>query len=158
VSPGLVVALTVAATAGAMLSMATKDRVRALGLPGGPERAIAFLLGGRDGRLLLVAVFAVFGLPVAALAAVAVPSWLSLTVRVVAVQRSGRGGTPRARHSKSQAGPSHPGGPRSEAEQGSRDREPQGWTERHEWPEDHQARSDTDHVSPGSDTDHFSPE
>ena len=86
-SPGLVLALTVAATAGAMLSMATKDRIRALGLPGAPERRIAFLLGGRDGRLLLVAVFAVFGLPVAALAAVAVPSWLSLTVRVVAVQR-----------------------------------------------------------------------
>ena len=87
VSPGLVVALTVAATAGAMLSMATKDRVRALGLPGGPERAIAFLLGGRDGRVLLVAVFAVLGLPVVALAAVAVTSWLSLSVRVVAVRR-----------------------------------------------------------------------
>lgn len=86
-SPGPVVALTVAATAGAMLSMATKDRIRALALPGGPERAIAFLLGGRDGRLLLVAVFAMFGLPVVALAAVAVTSWLSLTVRVVAVQR-----------------------------------------------------------------------
>ena len=84
---GLVVALTVAATAGAMLSMATKDRVRALGLPGGPERAIAFLLGGRDGRLLLVAVFAVVGLPVLALAAVAVPSWLSLTARMIAVHR-----------------------------------------------------------------------
>ncbi len=87
VSPGLVVALTVAATAGAMLSMATKDRIRALGLPGGPERAIAFLLGGRDGRLLLVAVFAVLRLPVVALAVVAVTSWLSLTVRVVAVHR-----------------------------------------------------------------------
>jgi phosphatidylglycerophosphate synthase len=107
-SPGLVLALTVAATAGAMLSMATKDRIRALGLPGAPERHIAFLLGGRDGRLLLVAVFAVFGLPVAALAAVAVPSWLSLTVRVVAVQRNGRTGTPKASQSKSQAGRSHP--------------------------------------------------
>jgi choline kinase/phosphatidylglycerophosphate synthase len=85
-SPALVV-LAVAATTGAILSMATKDRVRALGLPDAPERQIGFLLGGRDGRLLLVAVFAVFGLPVAALAAVAVPSWLSLTVRVVAVQR-----------------------------------------------------------------------
>jgi 1L-myo-inositol 1-phosphate cytidylyltransferase / CDP-L-myo-inositol myo-inositolphosphotransferase len=107
-SPGLVLALTVAATAGAMLSMATKDRIRALGLPGAPERHIAFLLGGRDGRLLLVAVFAVFGLPVAALAAVAVPSWLSLTVRVIAVQRNGRTGTPRAGESKSRAGQSHP--------------------------------------------------
>lgn len=88
VSPAPVVALTVAATAGAMLSMATKDRIRALGLPRAPERAIAFLLGGRDGRLLLVAVFAVSGLPVVALAAVAVTSWPSLAVRVVAVHRS----------------------------------------------------------------------
>jgi choline kinase/phosphatidylglycerophosphate synthase len=88
-NPILVLALTVGATAGAMLSMATKDRIRALGLPDAPERRIAFLLGGRDGRLLLVAVFAVLGLPVAALAAVAVPSWLSLIVRVFAVRRAG---------------------------------------------------------------------
>jgi 1L-myo-inositol 1-phosphate cytidylyltransferase / CDP-L-myo-inositol myo-inositolphosphotransferase len=112
-SPGLVVALTVAATAGAMLSMATKDRVHALGLPRGPEQAIAFLLGGRDGRLLLVAVFAVFGVPVMALAAVAVPSWLSLTVRMVAVHRrasrsatrwSGMDEVPDSTHPRTRAG------------------------------------------------------
>jgi 1L-myo-inositol 1-phosphate cytidylyltransferase / CDP-L-myo-inositol myo-inositolphosphotransferase len=86
--PEWIVALSVAATAGSMLSMATKDRILALGLPRGPERAIGFLLGGRDGRSLLAAVFAVVGLPVAALAAVTLTSWLSLIVRVGAVHRS----------------------------------------------------------------------
>ncbi|HZD68809.1 MAG TPA: CDP-alcohol phosphatidyltransferase family protein, partial [Actinomycetes bacterium] len=49
----IVLALTVAGTAGALLSMATKDRAAALGLPSAPERALGWLLGGRDGRLLL---------------------------------------------------------------------------------------------------------
>jgi hypothetical protein len=48
----------------------------ALGLAG------AALLGGRDGRLLLVAVGAVLGAPVAALAAVTATSALSLGLRV----------------------------------------------------------------------------
>jgi hypothetical protein len=52
---------TVAATTGALLSMASKDRAAALGLPPAPERALGWLLGGRDGRLLLVAVGAVVG-------------------------------------------------------------------------------------------------
>jgi hypothetical protein len=43
-----------------------------------PERALGWLLGGRDGRLLLVAVGAVLGAPVAALAAVTATSALSL--------------------------------------------------------------------------------
>jgi hypothetical protein len=60
-TPSLILALTVAATTGSMLSMATKDRVRALALPAAPEGPIAFLLGGRDGRLLLLALFAVLG-------------------------------------------------------------------------------------------------
>jgi hypothetical protein len=50
---------TVAATTGSLLSMASKDRTAALGLPAAPERALGWLLGGRDGRLLLVAVGAV---------------------------------------------------------------------------------------------------
>jgi 1L-myo-inositol 1-phosphate cytidylyltransferase / CDP-L-myo-inositol myo-inositolphosphotransferase len=95
-SPGLILALTVAATAGSVLSMATKDRVRALGLPAAPEGPIAFLLGGRDGRLLLLALFAVLGLPVVALLAVTATSWLSMTVRVIVVRR-------RARHAAVQA-------------------------------------------------------
>jgi 1L-myo-inositol 1-phosphate cytidylyltransferase / CDP-L-myo-inositol myo-inositolphosphotransferase len=49
-----VLGLTVAATTGALLSMASKDRAAALGPPPAPERALGWLLGGRDGRLLLV--------------------------------------------------------------------------------------------------------
>ena len=77
-----VLVLTVAATAGALLSMASKDRAAALGLPPAPERALGWLLGGRDGRLLLVAVGALLGAPIAALAAVTATSALSLSLRV----------------------------------------------------------------------------
>ncbi len=77
-----VVVLVTAATAGSMLSMATKDRVAALGLEPPSERRIGWLLGGRDGRLLLVAVLSVLGLPVAALAATAATSLLSAVIRV----------------------------------------------------------------------------
>jgi CDP-L-myo-inositol myo-inositolphosphotransferase len=84
-SPSLVAALAVAATAGSILSMATKDRIVALGLSGSPERAIGYMLAGRDGRLLLIAVLAILGMPVAALGAVAAISTVALIVRVVAV-------------------------------------------------------------------------
>jgi choline kinase/phosphatidylglycerophosphate synthase len=83
----IVLALTVAATAGALLSMATKDRAAALGLPSAPERALGWLLGGRDGRLLLVAVGALLDAPVAALAAVTATSALSLSLRVAFLRR-----------------------------------------------------------------------
>jgi 1L-myo-inositol 1-phosphate cytidylyltransferase / CDP-L-myo-inositol myo-inositolphosphotransferase len=82
-----VLALTVAATAGALLSMATKDRAAALGLPPAPERALGWLLGGRDGRLLLVTLGALLGLPVAALAAVTATSALSLGLRIAFLRR-----------------------------------------------------------------------
>jgi phosphatidylglycerophosphate synthase len=81
-----VLALTVAATTGALLSMASKDRAAALG-PQAPERALGWLLGGRDGRLLLVAVGAVLGAPVAALAAVTATSTLSLGLWVAFLRR-----------------------------------------------------------------------
>jgi 1L-myo-inositol 1-phosphate cytidylyltransferase / CDP-L-myo-inositol myo-inositolphosphotransferase len=83
----MVLALTVAATAGALLSMATKDRAAALGLPAAPERALGWLLGGRDGRLLLVAVGALLGAPLATLAAVTATSALSLGLRVAFLRR-----------------------------------------------------------------------
>jgi choline kinase/phosphatidylglycerophosphate synthase len=79
-----VLALTVAATTGALLSMASKDRAAALGLPPAPERALGWLLGGRDGRLLLVAV----GAPLATLAAVTATSALSLGLRVAFLRRA----------------------------------------------------------------------
>lgn len=87
----IVLVLTVAATAGALLSMATKDRAAALGLPSAPERALGWLLGGRDGRLLLVAVGALLSAPIAALAALTATSALSLSLRVAFLRRpSGR--------------------------------------------------------------------
>jgi CDP-L-myo-inositol myo-inositolphosphotransferase len=81
--PRAVVVLGVAATTGSLLSMATKDRIRALGIPPPPERWIGFLLGGRDGRLALVAVGALAGSPVGALIAVTISSGLSLVARMV---------------------------------------------------------------------------
>jgi 1L-myo-inositol 1-phosphate cytidylyltransferase / CDP-L-myo-inositol myo-inositolphosphotransferase len=83
-----VLALTVAATTGALLSMASKDRAAALGLPPAPERALGWLLGGRDGRLLLVAVGALLGAPLATLAAVTATSALSLGLRVAFLRRA----------------------------------------------------------------------
>ena len=85
--PRGVLVWTVAATTGALLSMASKDRAAALGLPPAPERALGWLLGGRDGRLLLVTVGAVLGEPVAALAAVTATSALSLGLRVAFLRR-----------------------------------------------------------------------
>jgi hypothetical protein len=85
--PRGVLVLTVAATTGALLSMASKDRAAALGLPPAPERLLGWLLGGRDGRLLLVAVGAVLGAPVAVLVAVSATSAVSLGLRVAFLRR-----------------------------------------------------------------------
>jgi hypothetical protein len=87
-SPEVVVWLTVAATAGSLLSMASKDRATALGLPSAPERQLGYLLGGRDGRLLIVAVGSILGLPAEALIAVAATSAASLALRLWAIRRS----------------------------------------------------------------------
>jgi phosphatidylglycerophosphate synthase len=88
--PSVVLVLAVAATAGALLSMATKDRAAALGLDPAPERALAFLLGGRDGRLLLVAVGSLAGQPTLTLIAVTATSALSLALRLLLVGRPPR--------------------------------------------------------------------
>src|SRR5205807_1795539 len=87
-APVLVVWLTVAATAGSLLSMASKDRATALGLPPAPERQLGYLLGGRDGRLLLVAVCSILGRPAPALISVTVTSAVSLALRLRIVRRS----------------------------------------------------------------------
>jgi hypothetical protein len=65
-----------------MLSMATKDRIAALRLPPSPERWISWILGGRDGRLLIVTVAALFGRPVVALVAVTITTFSSLLIRI----------------------------------------------------------------------------
>jgi phosphatidylglycerophosphate synthase len=77
-----VLLLTGSAMAGAFLSMALKDRALALRLPALPERTLGLLLGGRDGRLFLVAVFAILGQPLLALLAVTLTSALTATVRL----------------------------------------------------------------------------
>jgi len=87
-SPEVVVWLTAAATAGSMLSMASKDRATALGLPPAPERQLGYLLAGRDGRLLIVAVGAILGLPAGALIAVVATSAAALALRLWAIRRS----------------------------------------------------------------------
>jgi 1L-myo-inositol 1-phosphate cytidylyltransferase / CDP-L-myo-inositol myo-inositolphosphotransferase len=89
-SDQLALILAVCATAGALLSMASKDRIAALGLPSAPERALGFLLGGRDGRLLIIAVCAVVGQPVLALGAVVMTSFLSLGLRAFFVWKATR--------------------------------------------------------------------
>jgi 1L-myo-inositol 1-phosphate cytidylyltransferase / CDP-L-myo-inositol myo-inositolphosphotransferase len=75
----------VGATAFSILSMASKDRISSLGLLPAPERTLGWLLGGRDGRLLLIAVFALFGKPVLALALVTATSGATLLLRLFAV-------------------------------------------------------------------------
>ena len=77
-----IVVLVVASTAGAILSMATKDRVAALGLEPPSERRLGWVLGGRDGRLLLIFVLSVLGLPAWALGATAATSLASSALRV----------------------------------------------------------------------------
>jgi choline kinase/phosphatidylglycerophosphate synthase len=86
-NPRGVLVVTVAATTGALLSMASKDRAAALGLPPAPERALGWLLGGRDGRLLLIAIGALLSAPLAALAAVTATSAVSLGLRVAFLRR-----------------------------------------------------------------------
>ena len=83
----LVVWLTIAATTGSLLSMASKDRIAALGLRGPVERGPGYALGGRDGRLLLVTIGAIAGQPLLVLIAVALVSAVSLALRAVAVAR-----------------------------------------------------------------------
>jgi 1L-myo-inositol 1-phosphate cytidylyltransferase / CDP-L-myo-inositol myo-inositolphosphotransferase len=86
-SASAVLVLTVVAVAGAMLSMATKDRAAALGLLPAPERALGWLLGGRDGRLLLVLAGGLLGRPAGALLLIAITSAVSLAIRVALVRR-----------------------------------------------------------------------
>jgi len=89
-SSASVLLVTLAAMLGSMMSMASKDRITAHGLPHADERALSWLLGGRDGRMLLVAIFSIAGLPLAALATVAATSLLTLALRVAFVYRQPR--------------------------------------------------------------------
>jgi phosphatidylglycerophosphate synthase len=81
-APTTAVVLTAAAVTGSLLSMATKDRMASLGLWGPPERLLGWLMGGRDGRLLIIAVLAILERPILALAIVAGTSLLASLLRV----------------------------------------------------------------------------
>lgn len=81
-TPGTAVVLTVAAVTGSLLSMATKDRIASLDLMGPSERLLGWLMGGRDGRLLVIAVLAVMERPVLALAIVAGTSMSASILRI----------------------------------------------------------------------------
>ncbi len=87
VVPTTAVLLVGAATATAILSMASKDRITALGLFPAPERALGWLLGGRDGRLLIVAALSAWGYPLVALMALTAVSGVTLLLRVSTVLR-----------------------------------------------------------------------
>jgi hypothetical protein len=80
--PVVVVVAAILATAASILSMASKDRISALGMPSAPERALGWLLGGRDARLLLLAATAVAGEPLLGLVLVAATGLVATSVRV----------------------------------------------------------------------------
>jgi CDP-L-myo-inositol myo-inositolphosphotransferase len=81
--PSVVAVVAVAATTGAMLSMASKDRIASLHIPPLPERALGWLFGGRDARLLIVAIAALAGEPLVGLIVIACTSGVALVVRVL---------------------------------------------------------------------------
>jgi choline kinase/phosphatidylglycerophosphate synthase len=92
-TPRAILVLTATATAGALMSMASKDRAAALGLPPAPERTLGWLLGGRDTRLLILAAGAAFGRPLEALAVISATSAVTLVIRLLFLRfGSGRGG------------------------------------------------------------------
>jgi len=82
-----VLVLTVAATRRGAAVDGVQGPGNRPGAATAPERVLGWLLGGRDGRLLLVAVGALLGAPAAALAAVAATSALSLSLRVAFLRR-----------------------------------------------------------------------
>jgi 1L-myo-inositol 1-phosphate cytidylyltransferase / CDP-L-myo-inositol myo-inositolphosphotransferase len=84
----LLVVLVAAATAAVILSMATKDRVQLMGLRPDRDTFGSHLLGGRDGRLLIVALGSISGFPLATIAAIALTSGGGLISRLVYVLRS----------------------------------------------------------------------
>jgi CDP-L-myo-inositol myo-inositolphosphotransferase len=84
----LLIALVAAATAAVILPMATKDRVQLMGLRHDRDAFGSRLLGGRDGRLLIVAVGSMVGLPLLTLVAVALSSGVGLIPRLIYVLRS----------------------------------------------------------------------
>jgi len=88
-APATAIVLTTAALTGSLLSMAIKDRIAALSLRGPSERMLGWLMGGRDGRLLVIALLAILELPALGLAIVAGTSLLASFLRVAGARLSG---------------------------------------------------------------------
>jgi phosphatidylglycerophosphate synthase len=90
VGPRPVVLAAVSATAASMLSMASKDRITALGMPSAPERALGWLFGGRDARLLILAVSAIAREPLLGMVLVAVTGLASVAARLLVAETTAR--------------------------------------------------------------------
>jgi hypothetical protein len=86
-NPRTILLLGAIGAAWAVLAQAGKERSTVLGLPAPTEHVLGYLLGGRDGRLLLVTAWAVMGRPLAALVAFSVAWVVSLVIRVFLVRR-----------------------------------------------------------------------
>jgi len=82
------IALAITALTGSLLSMATKDRLRALGMVDAREDRLRLLFGGRDARLLLVAIAAVAGRPVWGLIAIVATTSATLALRLISAARA----------------------------------------------------------------------
>lgn len=80
-SLGAPIALTVAAVTGALLSMASKDRLAAVGL--GAPVLPTDRVSGRDMRLLVAGLGAALGLPILALWIITVTAFVALAIRML---------------------------------------------------------------------------
>jgi choline kinase/phosphatidylglycerophosphate synthase len=82
--------LAAASLGWAFVATAARPRFTEIELPPSAERRLGFLLGGRDGRMLLLAASAVIGVPVAGLAAAGTTYLSTVAVRTVLVRRRRR--------------------------------------------------------------------
>jgi phosphatidylglycerophosphate synthase len=86
-SPRTILLLAAIGAAWGLLAQAGKERSTVLGLPPPTEHLLGYILGGRDGRLLLVTAWAVLGHPMVALVAFSVAWVASVAIRVLLVRR-----------------------------------------------------------------------
>ena len=81
------------ALAWAAMAMSAKGKSDPYSLPAQTEHTLGFLLGGRDGRLLLVAVGSILGRPMLAVMAMSATWVFSVILRMIVVWRTSRGET-----------------------------------------------------------------
>jgi phosphatidylglycerophosphate synthase len=80
--PKIVVLLMAIGAAWAITAMAGREKTTVLGLSPAAEGILGFLMGGRDGRLLLVAIGAIIGRPLLAVGAFSVAWIVTVALRV----------------------------------------------------------------------------